>query len=243
MQLPNQIQPQLTPSSIPLQIPNLPTLVMNAIPVNQPTCEPAHARNGLAASVPPKLDFNPFSVSHDQMQVQARTPAQEKAAPQMPRPKPTQDAQGMFSCQVCARKFRHKSNLKTHARIHDPDAPKCPWCGKLFGRESNLKQHLRVHTGERPFSCSQCSKKFKQLHSLKDHLRTHTGERPFSCPVCRKTFAVKHNMTVHMRIRSGEKPYVCKQCGKQYSSKSGLNSHAKKHRTMPSQQPTAQISK
>ena len=48
-----------------------------------------------------------------------------------------------YPCETCGRLFKHKSNLKTHRRIHDPDAPTCQYCGKKFARESNLKQHLR----------------------------------------------------------------------------------------------------
>ena len=48
-----------------------------------------------------------------------------------------------YPCETCGRLFKHKSNLKTHRRIHDPDAPTCKYCGKKFARESNLKQHLR----------------------------------------------------------------------------------------------------
>eukprot|EP01084_Bolivina_argentea_P245949 411695_1 len=134
-----------------------------------------------------------------------------------------------FACSTCGRVFKHKSNMVTHTKLHQPNCPKCEHCGKKFARKSNLLAHVRIHTNERPFKCSyrNCKKSFRQPHCLKDHLRSHSGEKPFQCEICLKKFSVKHNMVIHCRIHTGEKPYQCEICRKRYTSKSGLNSHRK----------------
>eukprot|EP01083_Nonionella_stella_P065993 173433_1 len=133
-----------------------------------------------------------------------------------------------YSCDVCCKVFKHRSNLKIHYVVHTPDALCCSFCSKKFARKSNLNQHLRVHTGEKPYPCRFCSKKFAQSHSLKDHIRIHTGEKPFQCEFCGKKFKVKHNMIAHRRLHTGEKPFQCAFCVKGFASKSSLNGHQKK---------------
>eukprot|EP01083_Nonionella_stella_P172218 590301_1 len=144
----------------------------------------------------------------------------------------TKDKDGIdrFKCDLCLKRFRHKSNLKVHQKIHGSTAYECDFCQRKFARQSNLLQHRRVHTNERPFKCDQCGQAFKQRHSLLDHVRRHSGERPFKCDYCDKRFTVKHNMVVHRRIHTGEKPYQCTVCSKRFTSKSGLNQHSKTHK-------------
>ena len=38
----------------------------------------------------------------------------------------------------------------------------CDTCGKKFKSKSKLTVHKRVHSGEKPFRCEVCDKKFSQ---------------------------------------------------------------------------------
>ena len=67
-----------------------------------------------------------------------------------------------YQCPKCGKRFKHKTNLKIHSKIHSSDAYICEFCEKRFARKTNLAQHLRVHTNEKPFKCSFCVKSFKQ---------------------------------------------------------------------------------
>ncbi|GFF96892.1 C2H2-type zinc finger transcription factor [Aspergillus lentulus] len=62
-----------------------------------------------------------------------------------------------------------------------------------FKRKSDLDRHQRIHRNERPYHCTVegCNRRFVQSSALKTHNRTHTGERPYLClfDSCGKTFS------------------------------------------------------
>ena len=60
---------------------------------------------------------------------------------------------------------------------HDIFEPfSCPECDKKFKCRSTLNTHRRIHTGEKSFACADCDKMFKHKNHLNIHRRIHTGE-------------------------------------------------------------------
>ncbi|CAG0909233.1 unnamed protein product, partial [Cyprideis torosa] len=87
-----------------------------------------------------------------------------------------------YECRNCGKRFRSKSSLEIHERVHSGEKPfSCEFCMKAFSNLSNLTCHLSTHTGEKPFQCDVCLKTFSHSGHLKEHTRTHTGETPFEC--------------------------------------------------------------
>ncbi|CAM5179051.1 unnamed protein product [Eretmochelys imbricata] len=127
----------------------------------------------------------------------------------------------------CGKKFRRRSHLITHQRIHT--RVKCCECGKTFTQHSHLIRHQRIHTGEKPYECCECGKSFARSSGLITHQRSHTREKPYACCECGKTFAWSSGLTGHQRIHTGEKPYECCECGKTFAWSSGLITHQRIH--------------
>jgi hypothetical protein len=51
-----------------------------------------------------------------------------------------------FTCEICNKSFRFKSNLFEHRSVHANFTPhSCPFCGKTCRLKGNLKKHLKTH--------------------------------------------------------------------------------------------------
>ena len=107
-----------------------------------------------------------------------------------------------YECKVCKKRFKRRTHLDIHARIHSGLKPyPCNFCPQRFPTKTAHRVHVRKHTGERPFVCPLpgCNSSFKQKMHMLRHQRTHTGSRPFVCEICGRAFAQKSSLTRHVR--------------------------------------------
>lgn len=141
-----------------------------------------------------------------------------------------------FFCHLCDRRYKKKSHLERHFRVHTGVRPYgCPMCEKRFAVRSILKQHIRVHTGERPFACNICSQRFPQKSGLMTHMMLHNG-KPFKCEYCVKSFVSNHKLMLHQRSHGDlvngaphQGPYCCSTCDLRFFTTGALSEHTKIH--------------
>lgn len=138
----------------------------------------------------------------------------------------------------CGKKFKEKTNLAIHVRIHNGERPfKCTFvnCDKSFLTRGNLKSHLDFHFGIRKLKCpfEGCHNAYAQKNRLSTHLRTHQGVKPFKCdyPECDKRFNEKGNLVSHLRSHSGQKTFKCyiDDCKAAYALSTELRKHLLLH--------------
>ncbi|XP_053671589.1 zinc finger protein 75A-like [Anopheles nili] len=132
-----------------------------------------------------------------------------------------------YSCEMCDKTFRRKSNLIDHLRLHAQlKMYACDYCNKRFVQSGNLKAHLRTHTAEKPFQCNMCDKAYSQSSALKTHMLMHSNLRPFACDICDKSFTTSSDLSKHKLTHSKEKPFRCMVCpDRSFAQKVHLRNH------------------
>ena len=71
----------------------------------------------------------------------------------------------------------------------------CNICQKSFRWKSNLYQHVKWHTArERPFRCNICQKSFRWKSGLNGHVKQHTARKENVSPLGEKTLELKSSL-------------------------------------------------
>jgi len=135
-----------------------------------------------------------------------------------------------FSCDVCEKSFKKRSQFVAHHMIHTGEKPfSCDICDKRFLRINGLTSHKLTHRSESLYCCKICNKTFRNINNLNTHRkRKHVKKKPHACDTCEKTFALPCDLRLHQRIHTGERPYCCAVCGQNFKSCSNLSRHKKR---------------
>lgn len=158
-----------------------------------------------------------------------------------------------FTCNLCAKEFTKKSELKKHInrhfdvnRIENPDETelvnkakqmindrvsfKCDTCKKVIFTKRGFLRHIRVHFDKRPCKCDLCGKSYRIEQDLARHIRdVHEGLKKYTCDICGRAFANKGTKDDHRRIHTGERPYACEHCPKMFRTLNSIYIHNRVH--------------
>lgn len=74
-------------------------------------------------------------------------------------------------CDKCGKSFDTYNSLRLHSLVHAMDEWfACLYCQKKFRRKTNLRTHMFKHTGLKPFLC-ECGNRFVTLSKYRAHKR------------------------------------------------------------------------
>lgn len=146
----------------------------------------------------------------------------------------------VHECQTCGKKFKRRSYLQLHEKIHGEKCYKCNICEKSFRQPAGLWIHKKHQ------SCLKRSSPSNTLaSSSKASDRIDEGTKPgdddadnddddvdgkrHKCDICDRRFSQKHLLTYHKRTHTGEYPFPCTVCGKMFRGTATLKYHERTH--------------
>jgi KRAB domain-containing zinc finger protein len=138
-----------------------------------------------------------------------------------------------YSCKICKKGFKLKSNLEKHGSMHKERRFKCSMCSMTSPYKSTIEKHVAaVHDGIR-FFCKHCNKLFKQHYYFRDHMKTHEPgyvDTSYKCDFCPKSFKTKHILKRHVKMHNAERDFfVCDVCGKKFTERGYFKTHMRVH--------------
>ena len=114
----------------------------------------------------------------------------------------TKDADGLYACNLCDYRSKHRNSLGTHhRRVHEGLTFPCNKCDHKASSLGNLTTHIRAkHEGVR-YPCHLCDYKATQPNSLQTHIRAvHEGVK-LSCNFCDYKASQQHSLKRHVQAK------------------------------------------
>jgi len=114
------------------------------------------------------------------------------------------DAENLFVCNECGKKFRTKNILLYHMCSHVQKPYGCCNCGSKFKHSTSLQNHIASHPIEDVMlKCMLCDEQFAQCFDVEKHvLSLHTGN--FKCEKCDEILWTIKHLTSHKKSHAAE---------------------------------------
>ncbi|KAL2751725.1 zinc finger protein 470-like, partial [Vespula maculifrons] len=100
----------------------------------------------------------------------------------------------LFTCHLCNRSYKKKSELKKHVVLHD----------ELIQAQNRDEAEL-IHKAKQiinnriSYKCELCKKVIFTKRGFLRHMRVHSGKRPCKCELCGKCYRIEQDLARHIR--------------------------------------------
>ena len=138
----------------------------------------------------------------------------------------------------CQMAYHTPGELRNHHdRKHtDTNNWSCEVCGKGFKCKSNYMAHVRIHADKSSYkhACSKegCGMKFRLKRYLMSHMAQHERPKgPFLCHIdgCKKLFYMNRSFETHLVSHVVDIVCPLENCGRRYLAHSALKKHIRIH--------------
>ncbi|XP_049585009.1 zinc finger protein 142 [Syngnathus scovelli] len=126
-----------------------------------------------------------------------------------------------YICHNCPRRFKMRSHLEEHLRLHDPDPGlQCPTCLRFFTSRSKLRLHRLREAGTKTHHCHLCDYSAVEANAIRRHLvAVHADEieddpkrHRYACPACGQSFGKSQTLKAHMKTNHVQAPKTAVAC-------------------------------
>ena len=111
-------------------------------------------------------------------------------------PRETIKSRGVYSCEVCACRYKTKKACKNHVNDRHKRLS-CNLCSHQENTKSRIHNHL-VHFHQLTSKCHTCKETFSDEFFLARHLITKHWDDPEKCPTCSYQITRRNNMVQHV---------------------------------------------
>ncbi|KAL2715121.1 zinc finger protein 470-like [Vespula squamosa] len=100
----------------------------------------------------------------------------------------------LFTCHLCSKSYKKKSELKKHVILHDD-----------IIQAQNRDEAELIHKAKQiinnriSYKCELCKKVIFTKRGFLRHMRVHSGKRPCKCELCGKCYRIEQDLARHIR--------------------------------------------
>ncbi|CAH0549255.1 unnamed protein product [Brassicogethes aeneus] len=147
----------------------------------------------------------------------------------------------LFKCEICFKRYKSNSSLKTHLKIHDKTSYlKCNFCeysaAKLWclnthivtKHKSKIEGDNKIKINYKIHECSKCSYSTVYKSSYTRHINKCLkleNIKWYKCGVCYYKSTLQINVTNHAKSHNEIKEFKCLFCKYQTNAKQSLDNH------------------
>lgn len=107
------------------------------------------------------------------------------------------DSSGL-TCNICHETLSSREELKEHKKSMHTSFD-CELCGRKFKMQSSLKTHMEKHTSLKILNCEPCNMHFPNKTERRRHMQEHHKESvaQYSCEKCKRAFTSETRLQKH----------------------------------------------